>query len=204
MPTSSSKPCFGVSKRKIWKNPSKMALFELMLNWLKWREKGPKPIPSPFKVALCKLRYKTTILHFWYPVFWTPIFDLQTKMLICSALIDGPQNRPQNPKTLVKPFKFLLKVYIYHFWALCMHCKKDDYDSMLFWATYDLFSGFTETVDLYPLFWCTFSKFRDFWWFWTILIEKWTFWTLWGTSNSLLSKSHDISAFSPMDPLKTC
>ena len=41
--------------------------------------------------------------------------------------------------------------------------------------------------------------------FWTILIEKWTFWTtLLRSSNSLLSKSHDISAFSPTDPLRTC
>ena len=84
MPTSSSKPCFGVSE---WENleepprkgPSKMALFELVLFWLKWREKGSKPPPSPFKVALCKLRYKNHHFTLLTPCFWTPIFDLQTK-----------------------------------------------------------------------------------------------------------------------------
>ena len=37
-----------------------------------------------------------------------------------------------------------------------------------------------------------------------ILIEKWTFWPLLRTSDSLLSKSPDISAFNPKDPLRTC
>ena len=59
--------------------PSKMALFELVLFWLKWREKGPKPPPSPFKVALCKLRYKNHHFTLLTPCFWTPIFDLQNK-----------------------------------------------------------------------------------------------------------------------------
>ena len=84
MPTSLLKTLFwglgmGKSGRTPRKGPSKMALFRLMLNWLKWREKGPKPPPSPFKVALCKLRYKNHHFTLLTPCFWTPIFDLQTK-----------------------------------------------------------------------------------------------------------------------------
>ena len=84
MPTSLLKnPVLGSRKGKIWKNPrkgpSKMALFRLVLFWLKWREKGSKPPPSPFKVALCKLRYKNHHFTLLTPCFWTPIFDLQNK-----------------------------------------------------------------------------------------------------------------------------
>ena len=75
---------------------------------------------------------------------------------------------------------------------------------MLFGGHLRPFSGFKETVDLYLCFDAHFSKFRDFWWFWTIFNRKWTFWTTFEDLNSLLSKSHDISAFNPMDPLKTC
>ena len=102
MPTSLLKTLFwglgkGKSGRTPTKRPSKMALFELMLFWLKWREKGPKAVPSPFKVALCKLRYKNHHFTLLTPCFWTPIFDLLDKMLIYSALIEGPQNRAQKP-----------------------------------------------------------------------------------------------------------
>ena len=127
-------------------------------------------------------------------------------MLICSAPIDGPQNRAQNPKTLVKPFKFLLKSVHLPLLTTLHALQKDDYDSMLFGGHLRPFSGFKETVDLYPLFWCTFfSKFRDFDDFGPFLIEKWTFWTtFWGPLTASCPKSHDISAFNPKDPLRTC
>ena len=84
MPTSLLKTLFwglGMGKfgRTPRKGPSKMALFELVLNWLKWRKMGSKPPPSPFKVALCKLRYKNHHFTLLTPCFWTPIFDLQNK-----------------------------------------------------------------------------------------------------------------------------
>ena len=84
MPTSLLKTLFwglgmGKSGRTPRKGPRKMALFEVVLFCLKWREKGSKPPPSPFKVALCKLRYKNHRFTLLAPCFWTPIFDLLDK-----------------------------------------------------------------------------------------------------------------------------
>ena len=84
MPTSPPQnPVLGSRKGKIWKNPHEKAqqngTFRVNAVWLKWREKGPKPPPSPFKVALCKLRYKNHHFTLLTPCFWTPIFDLQNK-----------------------------------------------------------------------------------------------------------------------------
>ena len=158
-PPSSSKPCFGVSKRENLeepprKGPSKMALFELVLNWLKWRKMGPKPPPSPFKVALCKLRYKNHHFTLLAPCFWTPIFDLQNKNVDLQCPNRGTLK--QASKTLKwtckNPFKFLLKSVHLPLLTTFHALPKDDYDSMLFGDHLRPFSGFEETVDLYPLF----------------------------------------------------
>ena len=84
MPTSLLKTLFwGLGKGKSGRTPTKRAqqngTFRVNAVWLKWREKGPKPPPSPFKVALCKLRYKNHHFTLLTPCFWTPIFDLQNK-----------------------------------------------------------------------------------------------------------------------------
>ena len=74
-------------------------------------------------------------------------------MLICSVLIDGPQNRAQTLKRTCKnPFKFLLKSVHLPLLSTLHALQKDDYDSMLFGGHLRPFSGFKETVDLYPLF----------------------------------------------------
>ena len=99
-------------------------------------------------------------------------------------------------------------MYIYHFLDhfACIAKRRLRFDA--FWRPLSSF-----LVVLRKPWICTlcfdahFSKFRDFDDFGPFLIEKWTFWTTLRTSNSLLSKSHDISAFSPwtlsQDLLKT-
>ena len=155
----SSKPCFGVSERENLEEPprkwpSKMALFKLVLNWLKWRKMGPKPPHSPFKVALCKLRYKNHHFTLLTPCFWTPIFDLQNKNVDLQC--PNRWTSKQAPKTLKRtcknPFKFLLKSVHLPLLTTLHALPKDDYDSMLFGGHLRPFSGFKETVDLYPLF----------------------------------------------------
>ena len=102
-------------------------------------------------------------------------------------------------------------MYIYHFWALCMHCKKTTTIRCFLEATYDLLVVLRKPWICTLCFDAHFSKFRDFWWFWTIFNRKnGHFGPLLRTSDSLLSKSHDISAFKPKDlskpvknPLKT-
>ena len=84
MPTSLLKTLFwGLRKGKSGRTPTKRAqqngTFRVNVVWLKWRKMGPKPPPSPFKVALYKLRYKNHHFTLLTPCFWTPIFDLQNK-----------------------------------------------------------------------------------------------------------------------------
>ena len=87
-------------------------------------------------------------------------------------------------------------MYIYHFWPLCMHCKRRlRFD--VFGATYDLLVVLRKPWICTLCFDAHFSKFRDFWWFWTILIEKWTFWTTFGTSDSLHPK---VTIYLPLSP----
>ena len=93
-------------------------------------------------------------------------------------------------------------MYIYHFWPLSMHCKKTTTIRCFLEATYVLLVVLRKPWIYTLCFDAHFSKFRDFWWFWTILIENGHFGPLLRTSNSLLSKSHDISAFNPKDPLR--
>ena len=88
-------------------------------------------------------------------------------------------------------------MYIYHFWPLCMHCKKDDYD-WCFLETFTTFSGFRETWIWKNCFDAHFRKFRDFWWFWSFLIGKWTFWTLFEDPLTFpLQKSRYICLLTP-------
>ena len=89
-------------------------------------------------------------------------------------------------------------MYIYHFWPLCMHCQKTTTIRCFLEATYDLLVVLRKPWICTLCFDALFSKFRDFDDFWSFLIEKWR------TSDSLLSKSPDISAFNPKDPLRTC
>ena len=95
-------------------------------------------------------------------------------------------------------------MYIYHFWALLRALQKDDYDSMLFGATYDLLVVLRKPWICTSVLMHFLANFCDFDDFGPFLIEKMTFWTPLRTSNSLLSKSHDISAFNPRTLFRTC
>ena len=77
--------------------PSKMTLFDLVRNDTKWCKYVQNLLPALLKLPCANWGTKTTILHFWHPVFGPLFLTSWTKMLICSALIDGPQNRPQKP-----------------------------------------------------------------------------------------------------------
>ena len=77
--------------------PSKMALFDLVQNGTKWCKYVQNLLPALLKLPCANWGTKTTILHFWHPVFGPLFLTSRTKMLICSALIDGPQNRAQKP-----------------------------------------------------------------------------------------------------------
>ena len=70
---------------------------------------------------------------------------------------------------------------------------------MLLETTYDLLVVLRKPWICTLCFDAHFRKFRDFWWFLVILIENGHFGPLLRTSNSLLPKSHDISAFNPKD-----
>ena len=92
---------FGPLLRVRWEvahiRPNKMALFDLARNGTKWCKCVQNLLPAPLKLPCINWGTKTTILHFWHPVFGPLFLTSRTKMLICSALIDGPQNRPQKP-----------------------------------------------------------------------------------------------------------
>ena len=92
---------FGPLLRVLWTvtdiRPSKMALFDLVRNGVKWCKYVQKLFLAPLKLPCANWGTKTTILHFWHPVFGPLFLTSRTKMLICSALIDGPQNRAQKP-----------------------------------------------------------------------------------------------------------
>ena len=63
-------------------------------------------------------------------------------------------------------------MYIYHFWALCMHCQKTTTIRCFLEATYDLLVVLRKPWIYTLCFDAHFSKFRDFWWFWTIFNRK--------------------------------
>ena len=63
-------------------------------------------------------------------------------------------------------------MYIYHFWALCVHCKKTTTIRCFLGATYDLLVVLRKPWICTLCFDALFSKFRDFWWFWTIFNRK--------------------------------
>lgn len=63
-------------------------------------------------------------------------------------------------------------MYIYHFWPLCMHCKKTTTIRCFLEATYDLLVVLRKPWICTLCFDAHFSKFRDFWWFWTIFNRK--------------------------------
>ena len=69
-------------------------------SWYKWhrnRCKYAQNLLQPFKSCLVQIEIQNH--HFTFDtLFLDPYFWPQNKMLICSALIGGPQNRPQNPK----------------------------------------------------------------------------------------------------------
>ena len=92
---------FGPLLRVQWEvaaiRPNKMALFDLVRNDTKWCKYAQKLFLAPLKLPCANWGTKTTILHFWVPCFWPLFLTSRTKMLICSALIDGPQNRAQKP-----------------------------------------------------------------------------------------------------------
>ena len=83
-----------------------------------------------------------------------------------------------------------------------MHCK-DDYDSMFLRPLGDLLVVLRKPWICTHCFDAHFQKFRDFWWFLVILIENGHFGPLFEDLWQPPSKSHDISAFNPMDPLRT-
>ena len=92
---------FGPLLRVRWEvvdiRPNKMALFDLVRNGTKWCKYVQNLLPALLKLPCANWGTKTTILHFWHPVFGPLFLTSRTKMLICSALIDWPQNRPQKP-----------------------------------------------------------------------------------------------------------
>ena len=66
-------------------------------------------LPALLKLPCGKLRYKKPPFYTFDNSVLDPIFDPpDQKMLICSALIDGPQNRP---KTLKRTCKTPLNSY---------------------------------------------------------------------------------------------
>ena len=97
-------------------------------------------LPALFKVALYKLRYKTTILHFWHPVLDPYFLTSRTKKCWFASTPNRWTSKwglkPKNG--LVKPFKFLLKSVHLPLFDHFACIAKDDYDSMLLEATYDL------------------------------------------------------------------
>ena len=84
---------FGPPLRVQWEvadiRPSKMALFDLARNGTKWCKYAQNLLPAPLKLPCANWGTKPPFYTF-DTLFWTPIFDLQNKMLICSALIEGP------------------------------------------------------------------------------------------------------------------
>ena len=90
-------PLWGSGERVADIRPNKMALFDLVRNDTKWCKYVQNLLPALLKLPCANWGTKTTILHFWHPVFGPLFLTSRTKMLICSALIDGPQNRPQKP-----------------------------------------------------------------------------------------------------------
>ena len=77
--------------------PNKMALFDLVRNATNWCKYVQNLLPALLKLPCVHWGTKTTILHFWHPVFGPLFLTSRTKMLIYSALIEGPQNRAQKP-----------------------------------------------------------------------------------------------------------
>ena len=94
---------FGPLLRVQWEvaaiRPNKIALFDLVRNGTKWCKYAQNLFLAPLKLPCANWGTKTTILHFWHPVFGPLFLTSRTKMLICSALIDWPQIGPKNPKT---------------------------------------------------------------------------------------------------------
>ena len=92
---------FGPLLRVRWEvahiRPNKMTLFDLVQNGTKWCKYAQNLLPALLKLPCANWGTKTTILHFWHPVFGPLFLTSRTKMLICSALIKGPQNRAQKP-----------------------------------------------------------------------------------------------------------
>ena len=79
--------------------PNKMALFsiwcEMDTKWCKYA----KTYSQPFKVAFVQIEVQNHHFTLLTPCFGPLFLTSRTKMLICSALIDGPQNRPKTLKT---------------------------------------------------------------------------------------------------------
>ena len=88
---------FWGSGERLHIRPNKMALFDLVRNGTKWCKCAQNLFLALLKLPCVNWGTKTTILHFWHPVFGPLFSTSRTKMLICSALIDWPQNRAQKP-----------------------------------------------------------------------------------------------------------
>ena len=89
-------------------------------------------------------------------------------------------------------------MYIYHFWPLCMHCKKTTTIRCFLETTYDLLVVLRKPWICTLCFDAHFSKFRDFWWFWTIFNRKMDILDhFWGP---LTASSPKVTIYLPLTP----
>ena len=89
-------------------------------------------------------------------------------------------------------------MYIYHFWALCMHCKKTTTIRCFLEATYDLLVVLRKPWICTLCFDAHFSKFRDFDDFWPFLIGKMDILDLfWGPQTASCPK---VTIYLPLNP----
>ena len=89
-------------------------------------------------------------------------------------------------------------MYIYHFWLLCMHCKKTTTIRYFLEATYDLLVVLRKPWICTLCFDAHFSKFHDFWWFWTIFNRKMDILDLfWGPQTASCPK---VTIYLPLAP----
>ena len=89
-------------------------------------------------------------------------------------------------------------MYIYHFWPLCMHCKKTTTIRCFLKATYDLLVVLRKPWICTLCFDAHFSKFRDFWWFLVIFNRKMDILDhFWGP---LTASSPKVTIYLPLSP----